>query len=199
MEDYPAHRSHTRLFVLSGPSGAGKSTLIQKALALEPNCVASISATTRAPRGQEQDGVDYHFCSTDQFQYMIDTGALLEYAQVFGRDYYGTPRVFIEEQFAAGKNVIMDIDVQGAMQIRERMPDDTVLIFVTPPDQAELERRLRQRGTDDDRAIGRRLETAAKELACWKEYDYLIINDDVDGAVMRLRNIIGSARLRIDW
>lgn len=199
MVDYPAYRSHTRLFVLSGPSGAGKSTLIQQTLASEPNCVASISATTRAPRGQERDGVDYHFCSDEQFQQMIDDHALLEYARVFGRDYYGTPRQFIEEQFAAGKNVIMDIDVQGAMQIRERMPDDAVLIFVTPPDQQELEHRLRQRGTEDDMAIQRRLDTAAAEIARWKDYDYLIINDDVDSAVLQLRHILGSARLRIDW
>ncbi len=199
MTAYPEHRSHTRLFVLSGPSGAGKSTLIHKALALEPNCVASISATTRAPRGQEQNGVDYDFCSEEEFQALINDDLLLEYAQVFGKHFYGTPKKFIEEQFADGKNVIMDIDVQGAMQIRKRMPDDAVLIFVTPPTQEILEQRLRDRGTDDAVAIGKRLETAAQEIAQWKDYDYLIINDDVDVAVAQLRNILGSARLRIDW
>ena len=196
---YPRYRSHTRLFVLSGPSGAGKSTLIHKALESEPNCVMSVSATTRSPRGQEQDGVDYDFCTPDEFQAMIDNDELLEYAQVFGKHFYGTPRKFVDDQFAQGKNVIMDIDVQGAMQIRERMPEDSVLIFVTPPDQPELERRLRARGTDEEVAIKSRLDEADREIEQWKKYDYLIINDDMELSVKNLRNIIGSARLRTIW
>ena len=159
----------------------------------------SISATTRSPRGQERDGVDYDFCTADEFQAMIDNDELLEYAQVFGKHFYGTPRKFVNDQFALGKNVIMDIDVQGAMQIRERMPEDSVLIFVTPPDQPELERRLRSRGTDEEVAIKSRLEEADREIAQWKKYDYLIINDDMELSVKNLRNIIGSARLRTIW
>ena len=196
---FPAYRSHTRLFVLSGPSGSGKSTLIHNALEHESNCVMSISMTTREPRGQEIDGVDYNFCDDATFKGMIDSGSLLEHAQVFGKHYYGTPKQFVDDQFAQGNNVIMDIDVQGAMQIRERMPEDSVLIFVTPPSQEELERRLRKRGTEKEEAILSRLEEAEREIARWKDYDYLIINDQLDKAVLQLRHILATARLRIDW
>ncbi|NRA39242.1 MAG: guanylate kinase [Planctomycetes bacterium] len=196
MSEFPVYKTHPKLFVLSGPSGAGKSTLLRQILEREQDCIASISATTRDPRGAEQDQIDYYFLSTDEFQRMITDNRLLEYAQVFGKHYYGTPLDFIEKQFANGKHVLMDIDVQGAMQIRERMPDAAILVFVTPPNNKELQRRLRGRGTDTEESIQARLEEAERELARAEEYDYLVINDSVEEAVEKLQHIIASERMK---
>ena len=184
------------LVVISGPSGAGKSSLIDAFLAQNVEFVRSISATTRAPRGAERDGVDYHFLDEATFQRWIEEGAFLEYAQVFGTHSYGTPRAFVLDQFAHGRSVIMDIDVQGARQIRDTLPSETVTVFVAPPTRGELERRLRGRGTDDDEAVDRRLEEAEGEVSCWREYDYIIINDDLESAVRKLQGIVMAERIR---
>ncbi|MDA3960165.1 MAG: guanylate kinase [Planctomycetota bacterium] len=190
-------RDHKRemLLVLSGPSGAGKSSLIDAFLADRSEFVRSISATTRAPRGAEQDGVDYHFIDDDTFKSWVAEERFLEHAQVFGQHSYGTPRHFIEQQFADERSVIMDIDVQGARQIRAAMAD-AVTVFVAPPSRDELARRLRGRGTDDDQAVSRRLHKAEDEVSCWAEYDYLIINDDLDSALRKLRSVVAAERMR---
>jgi len=192
-------RDHKRemLLVLSGPSGAGKSSLIDSFLAARPEFVRSISATTRAPRGGERDGMDYHFLDQGRFDDMVERGAFLEHATVFGSDSYGTPRAFVEQQFAESRSVIMDIDVQGARQIRSAMPDDSVLVFVAPPTREELARRLRGRGTDDEGSITRRLTTAEGEVACWVEYDYLIINDNLDSALRKLHAVVTAERIKV--
>lgn len=196
MSDFPVYKNNPKLFVLSGPSGAGKSTLLRQVLETEKDCIASISATTRDPRGSEQHARDYYFVTADDFRRMIAKDKLLEYAQVFGKHYYGTPLHFIEDQFAKGNHVLMDIDVQGAMQIRARMPDSAVLVFVTPPNNEELQRRLRGRGTDSEESIQARLEEAERELARSDEYDYLVINDSVAEAVEKLCHIIHSERMK---
>jgi len=184
------------LLVISGPSGAGKSSLIHHFRQRRDDFVQSVSATTRAPRAGERDGVDYHFLSDEDFRRHIANGDFLEYAQVFGKHFYGTPRAFVERQFAAGQHVVMDIDVQGATQIRSRMPE-AVLVFVVPPDRDELERRLNSRGTEDPEARKRRLAEAERELACWHGYDYLVINDTLGAAAERLDLIVGAEHLRV--
>lgn len=197
MKDCPHLDASPFLLVLSGPSGCGKSSLIKGFRAQEAAFVMSISVTTRPPRGAEQDGVDYFFTDQAHFQELIDAEALLEYATVFGRHSYGTPRAFIEDRFALGKSVIMDIDVQGARQIRARMPARSCLVFVGPPSLAVLEARLRGRGTDDDEAIARRLATASEEMAAWSDYDYLIINDRLEEALADLQAIVRARQLAI--
>lgn len=198
MDDYPKPVGRPFLLVLSGPSGSGKSTLIDRFRSRHPHFIESISVTTRSPRGNEREGVDYFFVSEARFQELIRAQALLEHAEVFGTHSYGTPRAFIDEQFAQGRQVIMDIDVQGALQIRANMPADSLLVFVTPPDRRTLEERLRGRGTDDDTAIAKRMRTAERELAQWRHYDYLIINDILDQTVADLEAIVRAHLLRIE-
>jgi guanylate kinase len=197
MNDYPNVPVRPFLLVLSGPSGSGKSTVIDGFMANRRDFVRSISVTTRAPRGQERDGVDYFFIDEARLQRLIDEDALLEYAQVFGKHSYGTPRHFVEEQFRAGHSVVMDIDVQGALQIRGRLPERSCLVFVTPPSLVELERRLRGRATDSDEAIARRLVTAQQELAQWRQYDQLVINDQLEQAIQDLQAIVRARELTI--
>lgn len=194
----PAYRREPCVLVLAGPSGSGKSTLIKRMLAANDDLVMSISATTRAPRGQEQDGIDYFFLDEADFRRRIDAGAFLEHAQVFGKHFYGTPRAFIDEQFAAGRSVIMDIDVQGAAQVRAALaetPERSLQVFVTPPSWQELERRLRHRGTDAEAVIQRRMAEAERELARWREFDHVVINDDLDAAVHRLQACLTVQRM----
>ena len=192
-------RDHKReiLVVLSGPSGAGKSSLIDAFLEDHPEFRRSVSATTRPPRGQEQDGVDYHFLDEATFHRWFEEGRFLEHATVFGKHAYGTPRAFVEQQFAAGHSVIMDIDIQGARQIRAAMPD-AVTVLVAPPTRDELEKRLVGRGTDDAASVSRRLAKAEEEITCWKEYDYLIINDDLGSALRKLNSIVAAERIRVE-
>jgi guanylate kinase len=176
-----------RLVVLSGPSGSGKSTLAQRLLALPGlRLKVSISATTRAPRPGEQSGRDYFFVTKDQFEQMRD--GLLETATVHGND-YGTPQGPVREAMAAGTCVLLVIDVQGGLQVRERVPG-SLLVFVKPPDLQTLEARLRARGTDDDRAISRRLSGARRELELASSYDVHVINDDLERAVADLAAIL---------
>jgi len=177
------------LIIVSGPSGSGKSTLIRRALEVfGPALRHSISATTREPRAGERDGVNYHFWSRDRFEAGIAAGEFLEYATVFGRHYYGTPRSEVERYRADGIGVILDVDVQGAAQLRHTCPDAYSVFLETPP--GEYERRLRDRGTDSEDAIRRRLAEAALELARAHEFDRKILNDDLGRAAGELCAVI---------
>jgi guanylate kinase len=191
-----ARLAHPRFFVLSGPSGAGKSTLLRKFLEGRPDWVESVSATTRAPRVGEEAGVDYFFLSPEEFSKRVQADGFLEYATVFGKNSYGTPRDFVEKNLAQGHNVIADLDVQGGQQVKARMPE-AVLIFVAPPDAQTLEQRLRGRGTEDEATIARRLAEAAKELSCWHRYDFVVVNGDLEKALMDLNAIVAAARMLV--
>jgi guanylate kinase len=177
------------LIVVSGPAGSGKSTLIARAVeAFAPRLRHSVSATTRAPRRGEVDGIHYHFWTRDRFEAGIANGEFLEHATVFGRHYYGTPRSEVEPHRAQGVGVILDIDVQGAAQLRHTCPDGYSVFLDTPP--GEYERRLRERGTESDEAIRRRLAEARAELARADEFDRRIVNDDLARAANELCEII---------
>jgi guanylate kinase len=179
------------LLVVSGPSGVGKSTLISHLLQTVPDVAFSVSATTRAPRPGEQDGVHYHFVDAARFAALVAEGAFLEHAEVYGRR-YGTLRAPVEEALGAGRTVLLDIDVQGAMQLREGLAtqgaealvssSDAVLIYILPPDRGTLERRLRGRSTDPEEVIQRRLREMDLQLAGCGSYHYLVVNDDLDAA-----------------
>ncbi|HLS89962.1 MAG TPA: guanylate kinase [Limnochordia bacterium] len=183
------------LVVLSGPSGAGKNTLLSAVLPRIPDLKYSVSATTRPPRPGEKHGVDYYFLQDDEFQEMIDRGEFLEWAEFAGYR-YGTPRRFVEECLAQGLTVITDIDIQGARQIKQRMPDG-VFVFLLPPSFEELEKRLHKRGTDSSEAIGRRLKIALEEVAAIVDYDYWILNRDLEEACEQLVAIIRAERARV--
>ena len=184
------------LIVLSGPSGVGKGTVRAAIFSKEEQkFVYSISATTRLPRTGETDGVDYFFKTREEFEQMIQNKQLLEYAEDVG-NYYGTPLEYVENTLATGKDVFLEIDVQGAIQVRELMPDG-VFIFLTPPDLNELESRIVNRGTDSDEVIAKRMKTAREELELMKYYDYSVVNDTVDNAVQKIEAIIQTEHLRI--
>ena len=179
--------SKGKLLVLSGPSGAGKSTVVSKLMERRGDVCFSVSATTRAPRPGEQDGVNYFFVTRERVEEMVRTGELLEHAEYVG-NCYGTPRAYVEQRLDAGYNVILDIEVQGARQVMEAAPE-AVLVFLIPPTLAELERRLRARGTESDEVIRGRLERAKEE--CRSDfYRYIVINDDADTAAKELDAII---------
>ncbi len=183
------------LLVVSGPSGAGKGTLIHTLLEKRKDAIVSVSATTRAPRPGEEEGVHYFFVSKEQFEKMIEQQAFLEYACVFGTTYYGTPRAFVEEKLAQGIDVILDIDVQGAMNVKKAMPS-AVLVFVLPPSYKILRQRLTDRHTETQEQIERRLQTAKNEIQYIDKYEYLIINDTVDCAGEKLDQILQTSHLR---
>lgn len=184
------------LIVLSGPSGVGKGTVRAAIFSKgEQKFVYSISATTRLPRTGETDGVDYFFKTREEFEQMIQNKQLLEYAEYVG-NYYGTPLEYVEHTLAKGKDVFLEIDVQGAIQVRDLMPDG-VFIFLTPPDLNELESRIVNRGTDSDEVIAKRMKTAREELELMKYYDYSVVNDTVDNAVQKIEAIIQTEHLRI--
>ena len=184
------------LIVLSGPSGVGKGTVRAAIFSKgEQKFVYSISATTRLPRTGETDGIDYFFKTREEFEQMIQNKQLLEYAEYVG-NYYGTPLEYVENTLAQGKDVFLEIDVQGAIQVRELMPDG-VFIFLTPPDLNELESRIVNRGTDSDEVIAKRMKTAREELELMKYYDYSVVNDTVDSAVQKIEAIIQTEHLRI--
>ncbi len=178
------------LFVISGPSGAGKGLLLSRALPRIPDAWVSVSVTTRAPRPGEVDGLSYHFKTADEFAALRDQGGLLEWATVHGHS-YGTPRDQVASHVEAGYQVILEIDVQGALQVRESFPS-AYLIFIAPPSLDELDRRLRGRGTETSAEVSRRLTTAGVELSQQGEYDCVIVNDDIDAATDRLVAAIGQ-------
>lgn len=183
------------MLVLSSPSGAGKTTLSRRLLESDANIVLSISATTRAKRPTEKDGVDYRFMSRDEFRRAADRGEFLEHATVFEHE-YGTPRAPVMEALAQGRDVLFDIDWQGTQQLRERAREDIVSIFVLPPSHAELERRLHSRAQDTEDVVAKRMAKAADEISHWAEYDYVIVNDDLDESHRRIVSILEAERLR---
>ena len=182
------------LLVLSAPSGAGKTTLAHLYRERHPDAVFSISATTRAPRGDERDGVDYHFVTPERFQSLVAAGAFAEWAEVHGR-HYGTLRPTVDEALRRGRVAIFDIDVQGGEQIKAAYPREACTVFVLPPDAAELERRLRGRDTDSEDVIQRRLAAARAEIARGlASYEYVVVNDVLEGACERVAAILRHAR-----
>lgn len=176
------------LYVISGPSGVGKGTLVSKLLEARDDIVLSISATTRSPRPGEVDGKDYLFLTRQQFDDLVASDGFIEWAEYAG-NCYGTPIAFVEDQLRAGKNVILEIEVQGAFQVKEKLPDAT-LIFIEPPSMDELKARIVGRGTESDEVIGSRMRTALLEMERKMEYDIAVMNDDIDSAVRRLSECI---------
>lgn len=194
-----AQRSHPQrprgvVFVVSGPSGSGKGTVLRPVVEATEGLTYSVSATSRQPRPTETDGTDYHFVTRDDFARLLADDQLLEYTEYAGC-LYGTPRKPVEEAIASGLDVVLEIETEGAAQVRKRLPD-AVLILVLAPNAAELVRRLRERGTEDDAEIAERLRAYQRELAAWPLYDYLIVNDDVVAAREDLVAIIQAERCR---
>jgi guanylate kinase len=183
------------MLVLSSPSGAGKTTLSRKLLATDAAITMSVSATTRAPRTGEVEGQDYYFVSSSMFGQMADGGAFLEHATVFGNR-YGTPREPVMLALAKGNDVLFDIDWQGTQQLRQQAGDDLVSIFVLPPSHDELERRLRARAQDAADVVAQRMARANNEISHWAEYDYVVINDDLDATLDKIRTILAAERLK---
>ncbi|HUK46670.1 MAG TPA: guanylate kinase [Terriglobales bacterium] len=185
----------TTVFIISAPSGSGKSTLVNKVRQSVHNLNFSISYTTRKPRGHEQDGREYFFISREHFEDMIRNHEFLEYATVFETDYYGTACRFLQQAKEQGCDLLLDIDVQGAAQIKLKIPD-AVSVFILPPNRAELEKRLRERGQDSEAKIQRRLDEASREIENYGKYDYILVNDRLDESVKALEAILLSERLR---
>ena len=183
------------MFVLSSPSGAGKSTIAQYLLDKDDNLDLSVSVTTREKRSSEVGGVHYHFRTREQFEKMVEHDELLEWAEVHG-NYYGTPRQFVEEKLKAGTDVLFDIDVQGTYQINEKMPDDVATIFILPPSIAEMKSRLKRRAEDSDEVILRRMKTAVSELEAWPNYEYLVVNEELEDALAEVKSILTAERMR---
>ena len=182
------------LFILSSPSGAGKSTIARLLLGQDDGIALSVSATTRPPRPGEVDGRDYHFVSNEQFDSMVANGEFLEWAHVFGYR-YGTLDREVRKSIEGGRDVLLDIDWQGTQQLKQVDPD-IVRVFILPPSMQELERRLRSRGTDSDEVIGSRMARAAAEISHWAEYDYVLINEDMDECLREVRSILDAERLK---
>lgn len=183
------------LLVLSSPSGAGKTSIARALLEREPDLQFSVSVTTRKPRAGEVDGHHYHFIDIDRFNRMVKEGALLEHAGVFG-NYYGTPRRPIDEALAAGRDVILDLDWQGTQQLRQAMRDDVVSVFILPPDHETLEKRLKSRAQDSDEIVQSRMKKSAEETSHWPEYDYVIINDDLEASIVLAKSILAAERAK---
>jgi guanylate kinase len=184
------------LLILSSPSGAGKSTLARRIREWDPTIAFSVSATTRPPREGEEDGREYFFRSRAEFEDMVARGAMLEHAEVFG-NLYGSPQAPVEAAIGGGKDVLFDIDWQGGQQIRNSaLAEDVVSIFILPPSIAELERRLRGRGQDSDEVIEARMQKSRDEISHWAEYDYVLVNRDIDETTENLRAILTAERLR---
>lgn len=183
------------MLILTSPSGAGKSTLTRQLLQVENEIALSVSVTTRPKRADEIDKVHYFFISPERFIQMRDAGELLEWAEVHG-NYYGTPRRAVEEALSAGKDVLFDIDVAGVRQLASMVREDMATVFLLPPSVAEQVSRLKRRASDDDAAILKRLKTARTEIEAWADFDYILVNDDLDRAFMELRAILHAERLK---
>ncbi|MBQ8663648.1 MAG: guanylate kinase [Eubacterium sp.] len=186
-----------QLIIMSGFSGAGKGTITRALLdTYQDEYALSISATTRAPREGEQEGVHYFFLAKDAFEQMISEGAFLEYAQYVG-NYYGTPKKYVEDQLELGKNVILEIEIQGALQVKKMMPE-ALLLFITPPSAKELEARLRGRGTETEEVIASRMARAIQEAEGCEVYDYLVINDNLEQCISHIHQIIQSEKSKMN-
>ena len=185
-----------KTFIICGPSGVGKGTVVARLLASYPKLYFSVSATTRPPRPGEVDGKHYHFLSREQFQRWIDEDAFLEHAEFVG-NLYGTPKLYVDKAMDQGRDVILDIEIQGAEQVHRRRPE-AIRIYVAPPSWGELERRLIGRGTEDMEKVRRRLERGKEEFAVARDFDYFVINDTVDRAVEELRAILLAEHCRPD-
>jgi guanylate kinase len=183
------------MLIISSPSGAGKSALSRALLSKDGEITLSVSVTTRPMRPSEVNGVHYHFCDVPTFETMRARGDLLEWAEVHG-NFYGTPRKPVEQALAAGKDVLFDVDVQGTLQLYETMRPDVVSVFILPPSIPELQRRLKRRAEDSDEVIMRRLHTAENELRHWQEYDYVLVNEDLDRCYAELSGILSAERLK---
>ena len=182
--------------VLAAPSGTGKSAITRALLEADDNLTLSISVTTRKPRQYEKEGVHYHFRDQDEFDAMVQSGDMLEWAGVFGRS-YGSPRAPVEAALQAGRDVLFDIDWQGYRQVRESLPGDVVGLYIMPPSLAELERRLRNRASDSEKEIVRRMATAASEISHVREFDYVLVNNDLDAAVAEAQAVLTASRLAL--
>ena len=185
------------LLVLSSPSGAGKTTLSRKILESDKNITMSVSVTTRTPRPGEVDGKDYHFISMDKFQEMAQTGKLLEWAEVFGNG-YGTPLKPVEDWLSEGKDVLFDIDWQGTQQIAAKMLADLVRVFILPPEAKTLQERLIKRNQDSSSIVAKRMAEASNEISHWAEYDYVLINENVETCLAELNSVLSAERLKRD-
>jgi len=183
------------MLVLSSPSGAGKTSVGRALLEADSLLKLSVSATTRAPRPGERDGIDYHFIDIPKFNKMVAASELLEHAQVFD-NFYGTPRAAVERELAAGNDVLFDIDWQGAQQLRKSMPQDLVTVFILPPSLQELERRLRNRAQDTDEVVKKRMDRAHAEMSHWNEYDYVVVNREIGRTIADVRTIHNAERLK---
>lgn len=185
-----------KVIVISGPSGVGKGTVVQELLSNNDDCTLSVSATTRAPREGEVHGVNYFFITKEEFQSRIKNNAMLEYAQ-YCDNYYGTPRDYVQQSIENGKNIILEIEVQGALNVKSTMPE-AVTVFVMPPSMIELEKRLRGRGTEEEEVIQQRLKTAVEEMRQSPKYDYIVINHTVNQCVNDIKTIINSEKMKTD-
>src|SRR6266487_785555 len=185
----------TTVFIISAPSGSGKSTLVNVVRRTVPDLEFSISYTTRKPRGSEKNGCEYFFISREHFEEMIRQDEFLEHAKVFEYDYYGTAKRFLNKAAADSKDLLLDIDVQGAQQIKAKLPD-AVSVFILPPNRAELERRLRERSQDSEEVIQKRLKAAGREIENYWKYDYILVNDRLEDSVGALEAILLSERLK---
>jgi len=183
------------MFVISSPSGVGKTTLARRLLAEDPDLMLSVSVTTRPPRPGDVEGRDYFFVDEARFIAMREAGELLEWARVFD-NLYGTPRAAVEAALAHGRDVLFDIDWQGAQQLHEKLPQDLVRVFILPPSAAALEERLRARAQDPPEVVARRMGQAAQEISHWGEYDYVIVNADLEASVASLKAILVAERLK---
>ncbi len=193
MQTVPAIARRGMLYILSSPSGAGKTTLSRRLLAADPGIAMSVSVTTRKPRPGETDGKDYFFVGHAAFEKMRDGGELLEWARVFD-NFYGTPRAAVERAIDTGKDVLFDIDWQGAQQLSEKLPGDVVRVFVLPPSGRVLEDRLKSRAQDPPEVVARRMAAAAAEISHWPEYDYVIVNTDIEESVKAVAAILLAER-----
>jgi guanylate kinase len=183
------------VLIVSGPSGSGKSTLVQKLLEM-PGTMLAVSSTTRPPRKTESAGKWYNFVSELEFQQMVERGEFLEYAQVFGKNWYGTPRKALSEALEQKKDLVLEIDVQGALQVKQKMPG-AVAVFVIPPSRQDLERRIRERGLDSEDEITRRLHRARQEMLSYGSYDFAVVNDDLERAGREVQAIALGSRCRV--
>ncbi|KJE36417.1 guanylate kinase [Thalassospira sp. HJ] len=189
------HNRRGVMLVFCAPSGAGKTTITRQLLENDDKISLSVSATTREARPGEEEGKHYFFKSVDDFKHMIADDELLEWAEVFG-NYYGTPLGPVDKALSEGRDVLFDIDWQGARQLRDKGGDDVVSVFILPPSSGELERRLRDRGQDADDVIMKRMAKAGAEISHWEEFDYVLINDDLDRCIADVRHIIGAERIK---